>query len=255
MISTLPPIKKRIAKIALLESKLNRALEYYYFYLANSDPSPDDLPLLLQKLEAKFGGYINHVEATVDAVQVNRIYPGTHTGGDRMNILFHDYSLIYSEYIASKKNLPISLLEIGILKGTGLAVFSKFFDKTTIIGFNHDTGIFENNYQNLLNLGAFEKGAPIVRFFDQFSDNTEMLQATLVGNSLDIVIDDAFHSDESIINSFIELRPYLSAEFVYFIEDNRTAWKKLSKRFPEYDFNNFGEITVVVPRKSAADTV
>jgi hypothetical protein len=44
---------------------------------------------------------------------------------------------------------------------------------------------------------------------------------------LDLVIDDAYHSDESIMNSFNELQPYLADEFIYFIEYNRTAWKKL----------------------------
>lgn len=40
---------------------------------------------------------------------------------------------------------------------------------------------------------------------------------------MDVVIDYAHHSDESIINTFNELQPYLNENLIYFIGDNRTA--------------------------------
>ena len=66
---------------------------------------------------------------------------------------------------------------------------------------------------------------------------------------MDVVIDDAFHSDESIINTFDELQPYLAEKFVYFIEDNSTAWKKLQVKYPSYWFDyNDDDLTVVTKR-------
>jgi len=52
--------------------------------------------------------------------------------------------------------------------------------------------------------------------YDQFTDNFETLKETFGDKKLDVVIDDAFHSDESIINTFNELQPYLAEKFVYF---------------------------------------
>ena len=170
------------------------------------------------------------------------------TGGDRLNVFFHDYSCKYSEYLMPlrKSEDPIKILEIGILKGTGLAVWSEYFNNKDIYGFDYDLGNFEDNKTNLIELGAFKDGLPITMFYDQFADNSETLKETFSDKKLDVVVDDAFHSDESIINTFDELQPYLAEKFVYFIEDNRSAWKKLQDKYPNYRFDyNDDELTVV----------
>jgi hypothetical protein len=193
----------------------------------------------LQFLELKFGGpFINlHYNSAV--------------GGDRMNVFLHDYSNKYSEYLLPLKfdKKPIKILEVGIYKGAGLALWSMYFNNKEIYGFDYDLGNFENNKINLIDLGAFKDGLPITKFYDQFADNSETLKRTFGNKKLDLVIDDAFHSDESIINTFDELQPYLAEKFVYFIEDNRTAWKKLKLKYPNYDYDyNSDELTVVTKR-------
>jgi hypothetical protein len=165
-----------------------------------------------------------------------------------MNVFFHDYSSKYSEYLSplSQSDDLIRILEVGILKGTGLAVWSKYFKNKEIYGFDYDLGNFEDNKSNLMELGAFKDGMPITMFYDQFADNSETLKKTYGDKKLDVVVDDAFHSDESIINTFNELQPYLAEKFVYFIEDNRTAWKKLQVKYPNFRFDyNDDELTVV----------
>jgi hypothetical protein len=227
---------------------INKANTYYKESLESRVDSMTDLEYL-QLLELKFGGYITEVPATIDSSKVKKIYSGNHTGGDRMNVFFHDYSSKYSEYLSplSQSDDLIRILEVGILKGTGLAVWSKYFNNKEIYGFDYDLGNFEDNKSNLVELGAFKDGIPITMFYDQFADNSETLKETFGDKKkLDVVIDDAFHSDEAIINTFNELQPYLAEKFVYFIEDNRSAWKKLQDKYPNYRFDyNDDELTVV----------
>ena len=166
-----------------------------------------------------------------------------------MNVFFHNYSDKYSQYLEplrhSKKT--IHLLEVGILNGTGLAVWDEYFDSKKIYGFDYDLGNFEQNKSKLLELGAFKKELPTLKFFDQFADNSRTLEEVIGSQKLDVVIDDAYHSDESIINTFDELQEYLSESFVYFIEDNSTAWKKLQIKYPQYKFDyNDNELTVII---------
>jgi hypothetical protein len=234
-------LQQKISKIK------NKASTYYTESLESRADSLKDSEYL-QLLEIKFGGYITEIAATIDSSKVKRIYSGNNTGGDRMNVFFHDYSSKYSEYLSplSQSDELIRILEVGILKGTGLAVWSEYFNNKEIYGFDYDLGNFENNKSNLIELGGFKDGLPITLFYDQFADNSETLKKTFGDRKLDVVIDDAFHSDESIINTFDELQPYLAEKFVYFIEDNRSAWKKLQDKYLNYRFDyNDDELTVV----------
>ena len=222
---------------------------YYRVALENKKAKITD-PEYLQLLELKYGGYVT-VPPTINPAGTVKFEKVTHIGGDRMNVFFHGYSGKYSEYLSPLKQSkePINILEVGILKGTGLAVWSEYFDRKQIYGFDYNLSNFEDNKENLLELGAFKDGLPITRFFDQFADNSETLRETFGDKKLDVVNDDAFHSDESIIKSFDELQPYLAEKFVYFIEDNKTAWKKLQTRYPSYNFGYNGNQLTVVTRK------
>jgi hypothetical protein len=178
-----------------MDQKLIRANDFYVDSMNNRHDSLSD-PEYLQFLEIKHDGYITEVPATIDSSKVKKIYSGSHTGG-RMNVFFHDYSFKYSEYLTplSQSDDLIRILEVGILKGTGLAVWSEYFNNKEIYGFDYDLGNFEDNKSYLIELGAFKDGLPITMFYDQFADNSETLKKTFGDNKLDVVVDDAFHSD------------------------------------------------------------
>lgn len=201
----------------------------------------------LQFLELKFGGYSTDVKPSINVIKTYKKSPLKHTGGDRFNIFYHDYSEIYVKHLTKLRTVS-NILEIGILKGTGLAIWSEVFPKSTLFGFDWDLSNFEKNYEYLLEQGAFKSHKPNLFQYDQFKDNSNWLKENFSKISFDIIIDDAYHSDESIINSFEELIPYFSEEFIYIIEDNKTAWKKLETKYPKYKFDNYGEITVVTSR-------
>lgn len=233
--------QKKVDDIILIANK------FYIDSLSSRFESLTD-PEYLQFLELKYGGYVRDVSATINSHDVSRILEGNCTGGDRMNVFFHNYSEKYSQYLKPlrhSKNV-INILEVGILKGTGLAVWDEYFDKKQIYGFYYDLGNFEQNRGKYIELGAFQNGFPTPKFFDQFVDNSETLIETFEKKELDVVIDDAYHSDESIINTFNELQPYLNEEFIYFIEDNGNAYKKLKIKYPQYNFDyNGNQLTVV----------
>ena len=201
----------------------------------------------LQLLEIKFGGYTTNVKPTIDDPKKLDLV-SNHTGGDRMNVAYHDYSNIYANYLKKFKSKKINLLEVGILKGTGLAIWSEYFENVNIFAFDWDLGNFNGNLKNLKNLGAFKKSEPKLFEYNQLIDNSKWLSENFDRIKFDVIIDDALHTDKAIINSFKELEPYFSNEIVYFIEDNKTAWKLLRKSYENYSFENYGEITVVTKK-------
>jgi hypothetical protein len=216
---------------------------YLHEFLKNSTTLTGEQ--LLTKLELDFGGYSPNVAPTITKDDVVKIYPNNHTGGNRFNPFIHDYSKTYWKYLEEIRDLDLTIVEIGILTGIGLAVWDSFFSNAKIFGFDYDLGNFKLNKNTLIELGAFQKRLPTLALFDQFGDNSKLLRETFGKEKIDVVIDDGYHSDESILNSFGELRPYLSENFIYFIEDNVTVIKKLKEIFPQYIINNHGEITVI----------
>lgn len=220
---------------------VNRTLYYYNYYLRNKQNlSPQEY---LQFLEMKYSGPVFSDPKILTF--------GSAAGGDRMSEFFHSYSDVYAQYLEStrKSDRQLVILEIGILKGTGLAIWDEYFENKKIYGFDYDLGNFEQNKSELIELGAFRNGMPILKIFDQFADNSSVLKETFDEEKIDIVIDDAVHYDEAIIKTFNELQPYLSDTFIYFIEDNTTAWEKLKIKYPQYNFDYYDNELTVVTKK------
>lgn len=238
--------KENQKKITKLIKTIN---DFYLQSLMNKNNLTDSE--YLQFLELYYGGYINEVSTKSARKRAFGVKGTKLTGGDRMSVLFHNYSDNYAEYLKPlrySKN-TIKVLEVGILKGTGLAIWDDYFENKKIYGFDYELENIQQNMNNLIKLGAFRKELPTLKFFDQFADNSETLKVTFGVDKIDVVIDDGYHSDESIINTFNELQPYLNANFVYFIEDNANAWKQLSVMFPDYNFDYKDNNLCVVSNK------
>ena len=173
----------------------------------------------MQFLELKYVGLI-----------INLNYH-SESGGDRMNIFYHNFSDIYLKYLSPLKHTkePLKSLEVGILKGTGLAVWSDYFDEKQIYGFDYDLRNFKQNKNNLIELDALRDGMPIIMFYDQFANNSAIPKDTFGEEKLDVFIDDAFQSEDSIIHTFDELQPYLALNLLYFIEDIKLHGKNYKK--------------------------
>jgi len=205
--------------------------------------SPGSTDWLIQR-EIRFGGYITNIPK----LRTSRMDPaktGFLTGGDRM--LTHGYAAMYYKYL--KRFLDageeLTLVEIGILKGTGLAIWCDLFEQARIIGLDIDLGNYYGNLGDLKKRGAFRRNQPAVFEFDQFQDNTEYLGRILQGRRIDVAIDDGCHADPAILSTLKSVIPHLAENFVYFIEDNRSVHTTIQHLHPEFSVENQGEITVL----------
>jgi hypothetical protein len=119
------------------------------------------------------------------------------------------------------------------------------FPNARVIGLDIDLTYWNESVSGLKKLGAFEKHYPEVYAFDKLTaDNGPRIAEILDGDKIDMLIDDALHSDVSITNAFKQFRPFLADRFICFIEDNRTATPKLAETHPKY---RIGQIAIIQP--------
>ena len=143
---------------------------------------------ILQELEKKHGG----------AHRVKQKNGTVNRGGDRFTV--HDYAPFYDFYMPAD---PKVIVEIGILTGTGLRIWSDLFSNARIIGLD----IFPEN--------VTDPGRAEVHYFDQL--NPQGIEEILNGDRIDFCIDDGLHTVESQLKTYEYFKPYVDG--VYIIED------------------------------------
>jgi len=200
--------------------------------------------------EIKYGGKIINVPilsiSKHDPQKKDKISSPGMIGGDRMMQKDHNYAGKYAQYLLPfLKKKGITLIEIGILKGTGLAIWSDLFKKANIIGLDIDLSYFKKNISVLKKYGAFKTNQPKLFTFDQFENNKIYLNKILKNNKVDICIDDGDHSNEAIMNSLSDIKPFLSDDFVYFVEDNKKVHAIIKKTFPDFKVESCEELTII----------
>jgi acid stress-induced BolA-like protein IbaG/YrbA len=208
-----------------------------------------DLENWLKQQEQYFGGFHNKVPRNVISdLFPNDAYlePSGMTGGDRMTV--HRYAKHYATHLArfvKDRFKPYVVVECGILRGTGLAVWSTLFPNAQIIGLDIDLTHTENNMEFLKSEGAFQTGTLELYEFDQFFDNTDLIKQILNNRTIDIAIDDGAHLDYTILNTYDTLEPYLSKEFCYFVEDHRTIYNTLKDKIKKHSVHRHKQLTVI----------
>jgi hypothetical protein len=214
-----------------------------------SDSAPPGSREWLIGIELKYGGLVTQVPRGAVSPQDPRseqeIREGGMTGGDRM--FHHGYAAKYAEYLVPVKATRerVTLLEVGILQGSGLAMWCELFPDGRIIGMDIDLSHAKGNWSNLKEQGAFRDNEPELHVFDQFVDNTELVGSVLGEDRIDVCIDDGFHSRESILATMKSVVPYLEKSFVYFIEDNDQVHADVKSSYPDLEVDSAGELTVV----------
>src|SRR5690606_14469901 len=131
-----------------------------------------------------------------------------------------------------ERGAPVTLAEFGILRGTGLAIWCDLFPTSRVIGLDIDLSHARENFPHLESLGTFTHNQPELPEYDQFVDNAAYLGEILGGAKLDVVMDDGFHSTDSILTTVESVRPHLAEDFVYLIEDNPRVHRALRARYP-----------------------
>lgn len=159
----------------------------------------------------------------------------------------HGYAPTYAEYLAPYLGYPrrLTVVEIGILQGTGLAVWSDLFPSARVIGLDIDLSHARANIAALRTQGAFAESDPELYEFDQYDPDGSHLESLLTGDRIDICVDDAVHSTEAILRTLEYVVPHMSDSFVYFVEDNSTVYDDIRVLYPDFAVEGCGELTVI----------
>lgn len=178
---------------------------------------------------------------------------GLNRGGDRMSPFFHGYGEAYEKFLKpflSRCEERLTLVEIGILNGSGLAIWCDLFPNARVIGLDIDLSNFKANRASLEAAGAFAANQPELHEFNQldFLKATRVLADILGDKKVDIAIDDGCHSIESIEITLRAMVPYMATDCVYFIEDNFDSFDVLARRYKQWHWSQRGEMTIATGR-------
>jgi len=243
---------KLLRKIKEIIKKLTEIIITYINRL-NQSEQPGSAKWLVSK-EMQYGGMHTNVPrktvSPLDPRSPEEIRSGGMTGGDRM--MHHAYAKSYARnlkpWISVRERNQVVLCEVGILRGTGLAIWCDLFPKGKVVGLDIDLSNIKQNLNFLRGRGAFSCNQPELHQFDQLKPNNKILKKIFSEQSIDICIDDGLHSDEAVLNTFASLNPFLSDQFVYFVEDSFTAGRAIKRNYPDYTVGESGELTVVTRR-------
>lgn len=167
-------------------------------------------------------------------------------------MLHHGFAKVYASHLRQFLNKDkVIVAEFGVLKGTGLALWCDLFPNSRVIGLDIDLSHFSDNLAWLVQRGAFKKNEPEVHEYDQLLDSEDRIAEILEGQSLDIVVDDGHHSVNSVFKTWQAVKPHLSKEFKYFIEDCPEV-ASLREGFEPYELRSYGLISIIQPTTESA---
>jgi len=207
-------------------------------------------PEVLRALETKFAGGVNlKLRPARPSPHDTQPNPKSVFDGHRMQSdgdpRVHNYAPTYAANLPDSES-RITLVELGILRGVGLAIWCDLFPNARVIGLDVDTSHFRDNEADLLRRGAFKKNKPEVIEFDELApDAGARLKAALAGSAIDVFIDDALHYDAAILKIMAAVMPLMAKGGIYFVEDNVKVHKAIRKAYPRLAVESMSEMTVI----------
>ena len=226
-----------------------------------SDLSEDvhDLHARLVRAEQRYGGYVEvernkisakdvrvrdgNVAATLEALNAR----SRMVGGDRMSNDRHGYGKHYAaalRKVVDTKRAP-TVVEVGILRGSGLATWSELFPSGRVVGLDIDLSYVAENLSFLKGKGAFAARDVELYEFDAYAPDAAALEDVFKDDAIDVFIDDGPHTVTAIIRTLNAIYPYLSDECVCFIEDNDKVHHSIAAQFPDFQVEPLGQLTIL----------
>jgi 8-demethyl-8-alpha-L-rhamnosyltetracenomycin-C 2'-O-methyltransferase len=129
------------------------------------------------------------------------------------------YSRIYERYFSALRERPLTLLEIGVLRGESLKMWEEYFPNAEIYGVDIDISRAVNNI-----IHSEHPRIKLTEFNQENIAHHRSLIHDIIKKPLDIVIDDGSHKNAHQILSFREIFPYVSSGGIYVIEDLCTSY-------------------------------
>ncbi|SDR12023.1 hypothetical protein [Pseudovibrio sp. Tun.PSC04-5.I4] len=244
---------KKHVKRPLKKRRLERGrarLEQQYEKIGDPKSYPVGSRGWLAATEKKYGGLVQGVKrraySAFDSRSEAMLKTGGMQGGDRMH--HHGYGADYEHFLKAfirRRFEECAIVEVGILRGTGLALWRDMFPNSDVLGLDIDLSNYNAHLPKMLGLGAFANGAAETHIFDQFVDGKERLSEILNGRKISIAVDDGVHFEKTIFKTAEGMKPFLAEEFVYFVEDNGAVVEGLRNIFPDADVFSRGELTVI----------
>src|SRR5262245_29765328 len=117
-----------------------------------------------------------------DPRTATEISSGGMSGGDRMH--HHGYAAAYADHLRPfvRSNERITLVEVGILRGTGLAIWCDLFPHGRIIALDIDLDHYFANREHIKLYGGFGSNEPEVYEYDQLAPDATQLSKILNGD-------------------------------------------------------------------------
>ena len=149
----------------------------------------------------------------------------------------HTYLSMYDKYFEPYLNKDIKVLEIGVLRGESLKLWShRFTLDSMIIGvdlFTRPGCSFDKVQRNVKGYSNI-----ILEDVDSFNDGVYQVQirdrffSKLKENNIkfNVIVDDGCHSPEAQIQTFNNFKPFLSNDGVYIIEDINDRYMDVVKQ-------------------------
>ena len=182
---------------------------------------------LLIKLENEFAPQIDKGPSVFSPFERKR-KSKTNEGGDKMGPDRHNYAHVYAALLEGLN--PQMVVELGVFRGTSLALWCELFPEAMVVGLDLDFDRFRENEQKLRDRGAFAVNFPLLHEWDAYGDEVEFL-ADLPG--IDLFVDDGPHRADAIRNTVRLVGPLMNPGGVYVVEDFPGGGDILADAFPK----------------------
>lgn len=136
------------------------------------------------------------------------------TGTDKCSTM-HNYCAKYDKYLPFKRDQPLRILEVGVLTGKSLSMWSEFYSKAECvvgIDINPQCKQYESPNKNIY----IEIGSQ--------SDEAFLSTVKQKYKSFDLIIDDGSHLQDHMVFTFKSLFSSLNSGGVYIVEDTCCAY-------------------------------
>jgi len=213
--------------------------------------SVDSLRDWLVAREENFGGFIHRLTCRDrDNIKAGR---RECQGGDRMGqghinatsahyhayggcyaAVFDAFAELWQEAFAQsqRQNQKLMAGELGILSGSGVAIWSEIFANAELHGYDRFLNNTLKNMPFLRSKGAFRHGELQLHFWDQMSDRHEVgLEKPPASPGFIFFVDDAMHTPEPTRDTLNIFSNYMHKDGAYIIEDMTTEIAKGAKQW------------------------
>ena len=124
----------------------------------------------------------------------------------------HNYLVCYEKYVSPIRDNVKCLLELGVDWGASIDLWGQYFPNARVHGvelFYHKTKFSRDKFNNRFSFYNGDYANPVFL--------SSMM--SIIGNDIDIIVDDGAHDISTQVIALKALAPYLSNDGYYFLED------------------------------------